>query len=84
MVLLANGFPETEYLCASAIFVVGTSGIPLKLNYRSVKSYNLQYDYLQPDQKKNTRREKVAVNLCGFHSVFPEDYQMWQTTEEDY
>ena len=34
-------FPETDYLCASAIFVVGTSGIPLKLNYRSVKSYTL-------------------------------------------
>ena len=32
-------FPETEYLCASAIFVVGTSDIPPKLNYRSVKSY---------------------------------------------
>ena len=31
-------FPETDYLCASAIFVVGTSGIPPKLNYRSVKS----------------------------------------------
>ena len=26
-------------LCASAIFVVGTSGIPPKLNYRSVQSY---------------------------------------------
>ena len=35
-------FPETEYLCASAIFVVGTSGILLKLNYRSVKSYIVQ------------------------------------------
>ena len=34
-------FPETDYLCASAIFVVGTSGILPKLNYRSVKSYNL-------------------------------------------
>ena len=33
-------FPETDYLCASVIFVVGTSGIPPKLNYRSVKSYN--------------------------------------------
>ena len=29
-------FPETEYLLASAIFVVGTSGIPTYLNYRSV------------------------------------------------
>ena len=29
-------FPETEYLRASAIFVVGTSGIPPSLNYRSV------------------------------------------------
>ena len=26
-------------MCASAIFVVGTSGVPPKLNYRSVKSY---------------------------------------------
>ena len=34
-------FPETDYLCASAIFVVGTSGIPPKLNYRSVKSYRV-------------------------------------------
>ena len=33
-------FPETEYLCASTIFVVGTSGIPPNLNYRNVKSYN--------------------------------------------
>ena len=29
-------FPETDYLCASAIFVMGT------LNYRSVKSNNLK------------------------------------------
>ena len=29
-------FPETEYLRTSAIFVVGTSGIPPNLNYRSV------------------------------------------------
>ena len=29
-------FPETEYLCASAIFIVGTSGIPPNLSYRSV------------------------------------------------
>ena len=29
-------------MCASAIFVVGTSGIPPKLNYRSVKSDKLQ------------------------------------------
>ena len=34
-------FPETDYLCASAIFDVGTRGIPPKLNYRSVKSYTL-------------------------------------------
>ena len=35
---LGQWFPETEHW-ASAIFV-GTSGIPPKLNYRSVKSYN--------------------------------------------
>ena len=29
-------FPETEYLRASAIFIVGTSGILPNLNYRSV------------------------------------------------
>ena len=29
-------FPETEYLLASAIFVVGTSGILPNLNYKSV------------------------------------------------
>ena len=39
-------FPETDYLCAFAIFVVGTSGIPPNLNYRSVSpivgiSFNL-------------------------------------------
>ena len=28
-----------RYMCASAIFVVGTSGIPPKFNYRSAKSY---------------------------------------------
>ena len=40
MALLANGFPRLN-MCASAIFVVGTSGIPPKLNYRSVKSYTI-------------------------------------------
>ena len=29
-------FPETEYLCVSAIVVVGTSGIPPKLNYTTI------------------------------------------------
>ena len=29
-------FPETEYFLASAIFVMGTSGIPSNLNYLSV------------------------------------------------
>ena len=38
-------FPETEHW-ASAIFV-GTSGIPPKLNYRSVKSYNIIYWYIK-------------------------------------
>ena len=38
VVLLANGFPRLN-MCASAIFVVGTSGILPKLNYRSVRSY---------------------------------------------
>ena len=33
-------FPRLN-MCASAIFVVGTSGIPPKLNYRSVKSNNI-------------------------------------------
>ena len=37
-------FPETEYLRVSAIFVMGTSGIPPKLNYRSIKSYSLYTD----------------------------------------
>ena len=36
-------FPETEYLLASAIFVVGTSGIPTNLNYRSVSPIPLEY-----------------------------------------
>ena len=40
VVLLANGFPRLN-MCVSAIFVLGTSGLPPKLNYRSVKSYKL-------------------------------------------
>ena len=28
-------------MCASAIFVLGTSGIPPKVNYRCVKSYTV-------------------------------------------
>ena len=40
-VVLANGFPETEYLRASAIFVSGTSDIPPNLNYRSVSPINV-------------------------------------------
>ena len=39
-------FPETEYFCASVIFVVGTSGIPPELNYRSVKSYKCKTSYI--------------------------------------
>ena len=47
----SRGFPgqwflETDYLCASAIFVVGTSGIPPKLNYRSVKSYSTECEHI--------------------------------------
>ena len=48
-------FPETEYLCASTIFVVGTSGIPPKLNYRSVKSYNAI---------KHRKRNQVSTLIC--------------------
>ena len=40
VVLLANGFLRLN-MWASAIFVVGTSGIPPKIIYRSVKSYTL-------------------------------------------
>ena len=50
VVLLVNGFPRLN-MCTSAIFVVGTSGIPPKLNYRSVKSYRLienKYDQVDP------------------------------------
>ena len=39
VVLLADGLPKL-IMSAPAILVVGTSGIPPKLNYRSVKSYN--------------------------------------------
>ena len=35
-------FPETEYLRASTIFVVGTSGIPPNLNYRSVSPISVK------------------------------------------
>ena len=38
-------FPESDYLCVAAIFVVGTSGIPPKLNYKSEKSYKGNADY---------------------------------------
>ena len=44
--------PETDYLCASAIFVVVTSRIPPNLNYRSVKSYSLK------------RRSLPTANTC--------------------
>ena len=40
-------FPETEYLCASFIFVLGTSGILPKINYRNVKSYTLLLNWLR-------------------------------------
>ena len=40
----SSGFPRLN-MCASAIFVVGTSGIPPILNYRSVKSYKLWVNY---------------------------------------
>ena len=50
-------FPKTEYLCSSAIFVVGTSGIPLKLNYRSVKSCRWKYCFLISILGSSLRRE---------------------------
>ena len=55
-------FPETDSLCASAIFVVGTSGIPPNLNYRSVspirspdgvKRYHLVGFDATTDDRKN-------------------------------
>ena len=46
-------FPKTDYLCTSAIFVVGTSVIPPKLNYRSVKSYKIN------------RNESDTTNIWG-------------------
>ena len=46
VVLLANGFPRLN-MCASTIFVVGTSGIPPKLNYSSVKSYNGTSNFIE-------------------------------------
>ena len=38
---VSRGSPPRLNMCASAIFVVRTTGIPPILNYRSVKSYNI-------------------------------------------
>ena len=40
-------FPATDCLCASAIFVVGTSSIPPNLNYRSVSPKTLTTRFLE-------------------------------------
>ena len=59
MVLLANGLPRLN-TCASAFFVVGTSGIPPELNYWSVKSYKLQL--ISP---KTEMAAKTSIHFSG-------------------
>ena len=69
-------------MCASAIFVVGTSGIPPKLNYRIVKSLNI---FMSPFQcqilvlqdflkifKIILRRNKIGLFLksCALSQTF--------------
>ena len=56
-------FPETDYLCASAIFVVGTSGIPPKLNYRSVKSY-------KSERKISVYFVYVYLSIYHIHHIY--------------
>ena len=57
-------FPETEYLCASAIFVSETSGIPPILNYRSVSPIKQTIRIQQPN-KQNTRQK--LINKLNYH-----------------
>ena len=45
-------FPRLN-MCASAIFVVGTSSIPPKLNYRSVNSYRLTNEAMLGESTMN-------------------------------
>ena len=55
-------------MCASAIFVVGTSGILPKLNYRSVKSYNLNRLANQSNLKQSSYRKqrKKGMSDSGY------------------
>ena len=62
-------FPETEYW-ASAIFV-GTSGIPPKLIYRSVKSYTLNFE-LKILRSTYMPGRLVLHNLLYFEENEPE------------
>ena len=48
-------------MCASAIFVVGTSGRPPKLNYRSVKSYNTKWSIWTTDTGSFTPKNKTIL-----------------------
>ena len=51
-------------MCASAIFVVGTSGIPPKLNYRSIKSY--KYPHGVDEYKSSLVSHYLCVYVGNF------------------
>ena len=70
VVLLANGFPRLN-MCASAIFVVGTSGIPPKLNYRSVKSKSPLAMVHQLVYEKVNAEFKPSFVLKFDHRLYP-------------
>ena len=56
--------PETEYLLASAIFVIGTSGIPPNLNYRSVSPIVAEpISASTPQMNLSVMRENVCDSL---------------------
>ena len=76
-------FPETEHW-ASAIFV-GTSGIPPKIIYRSVKSYQFlsnnenkssQCASIMKGQKWWYKFMNIKQKILGFHFLMP-SYQVY-------
>ena len=58
-------FPETDYLCASAIFDVGTSDIPPNLNYRSVSPMALLVGFgvFQHTMRKTSFKTRQTRNI---------------------
>ena len=63
-------FPDTEYLRVSAIFVVGTSGIPPNLNYKSVSPIHVYTSPLQNNSKSNLSWGEVEyIYIYNFFCV---------------